>query len=78
MSQEKVEKYKQEKANRKKTLAKEKMKRTISKVCAWIILVLIVGWAGYSGYQSYEAKQPAKTIFCQTTEIDEYMESLAE
>lgn len=78
MSQEKVERYKQEKANRKKTLAREKMKRNVSRVCAWAILLLIVGWAGYSGYQYYEAKQPAKTIFCQTTEIDNYMESLAE
>ena len=78
MSQEKVERYKQEKANRKKILAREKMKRNVSRVCAWAILLLIVGWAGYSGYQYYEAKQPAKTIFCQTTEIDNYMESLAE
>ena len=78
MSQEKVERYKQEKANRKKTLAREKMKRNVSRVCAWTILLLIVGWAGYSGYQYYEAKQPAKTIFCQTTEIDNYMDSLAE
>lgn len=78
MSQEKVERYKQEKANRKKILAREKMKRNVSRVCAWAILLLIVGWAGYSGYQYYEAKQPAKTIFCQTTEIDNYMDSLAE
>ena len=78
MSQEKVERYKQEKANRKKTLAREKMKRNVSRVCAWTILLLIVGWAGYSGYQYYEAKQPAKTIFCQTAEIDNYMDGLAE
>ena len=78
MSQEKVERYKKEKANRKQTVKKERMKRTASKVCAWAILFLMVGWAGYSGYQSYEAKQPAKTIFCQTAEIDNYMDSLAE
>lgn len=78
MSQEKVERYKQEKANRKQTVARERMKRTISKVCAWAILLLIVGWAGYSGYQYYDAKQPAKTIFCQTTEIDNYMQGLTE
>ena len=78
MSQEKVERYKKEKANRKQTVKKERMKRTASKVCAWAILFLIVGWAGYSGYQSYEAKQPAKTIFCQTAEIDNYMDGLAE
>lgn len=78
MSKEKVERYKQEKANRKQTLAKEKMKRKATQACAWAVLALIVGWAGYSGYQYYDAKQPAKTIYCQTTEIDNYMDSLAE
>ena len=78
MSQEKVERYKQEKANRKQTVKKERMKRAASKACAWAILLLIVGWAGYTGYQYSDAKQPAKTIFCQTAEIDNYMDGLAE
>ena len=78
MSQEKVERYKQEKANRKQTVKKERMKRAASKVCAWAILLLIVGWAGYSGYQYYDAKPAAKTICCQTAEIDNYMDGLAE
>lgn len=78
MSKEKVERYKQEKANRKQTLAKEKRQRKINQACACAILVLIVGWVGYSGYQYYEAKQPPKTIACQTTEIDNYMDSLSE
>lgn len=78
MSKEKVERYKQEKANRKKTIAKEKMKRKATQACAWTMLALIVCWAGYSGYQYYDAKQPAKTIACQTAEIDDYLDSLAE
>ena len=42
MSQEKVERYKQEKANRKQTVKKERMKRAASKACAWAILLLML------------------------------------
>ena len=49
MSQAKVDRYKEEKANRKKILAKEKRKRITGIICGWVIAVLIVGWAGYSG-----------------------------
>lgn len=78
MSQEKVDRYKQEKANRKKTVARERMQRKASIAGVWVVLVLVVGWAGYSGYQYYEAKQPAQTYTCQTADIDNYMSSLDE
>ena len=46
MSQAKVEQYKKDKANRKKTMKKEKMQRIAGRICACAILVVIVGWAG--------------------------------
>ena len=66
MSQAKVEQYKKDKANRKKTMKKEKIQRIAGRICACAILVVIVGWAGYTGYQdlgySYTAKFAVKPI----------------
>ena len=46
MSQAKVDKYKKEKANRKKEMAKQKTEKIIGIICGCAILVAIVGWAG--------------------------------
>ena len=54
MSQAKVDKYKKEKANRKKEMAKQKTEKIIGIICGCAILVAIVGWAGYTGYNYYE------------------------
>ena len=40
MSQAKVDRYKEEKANRKKILAKEKRKRIAGTICGWLIAYL--------------------------------------
>ncbi len=76
MSQEKVDKYKKEKANRKKTLARNKVKHVIGVCFGWVVLALVVGWAGYSGYNYYEDKKPAETYHCDTTAIDDYLSGL--
>lgn len=76
MSQAKVEQYKKDKANRKKTMKKEKMQRIAGRICACVILVVIVGWAGYTGYQYYEQNRPTKTIYADTTAISDYVKGL--
>lgn len=76
MSQAKVEQYKKEKANRKKTLAKEKRKHVIAVVCTWVVCLAIVGWAGFSGYNYYESRKPAKTYHVSTTDLDNYLSTL--
>lgn len=50
MSQAKVDRYKEEKANRKKTLKKQKLMQTIYTICGSVICLAIVGWIGYSAY----------------------------
>jgi hypothetical protein len=65
MSQEKVNKYKQEKANRKQILKKQKRNRMITKVVGSIVCLAIVGWIGYSAYDS-----TAKKIASSQTEVD--------
>lgn len=58
MSQEKVERYKEQKRNRKKILKKEKRLHILEVTAAVVICAAIVGWAGYSGYSYYENNKP--------------------
>ena len=48
MSQEKVDKYKQEKANRKQNMKKEKVKQAFRRVVVGVLGFALVGWLGYS------------------------------
>ena len=48
MSQEKVDKYKKEKANRKETMRKEKIANKIRKFVVVVVGVALIGWVGYS------------------------------
>ena len=65
MSQAKVDKYKKEKANRKKEI-----------ICGCAILVAIVGWAGYTGYNYYEDNKPAQTYYTNTSAVSSYVSGL--
>lgn len=76
MSQAKVEKYKKEKANRKKILAKEKAQKIVARISAWVILIAIAGWAVYSGFQYYEDHRPSKTIYADVEALSDYMSGL--
>ena len=49
MSQAKVDRYKEEKKNRKKIMAKEKRMRIAGYVAGCLVAAGIIGWAGYSG-----------------------------
>ena len=51
MSQAKVDRYKEEKKNRKKTMAKEKRLHLLAVVCGWLVVIALAGWAGVSGYR---------------------------
>ncbi|MEG1291653.1 MAG: hypothetical protein RSD28_05085 [Lachnospiraceae bacterium] len=67
MSQEKVDHYKEEKANRKKNMKKQKITHITSMILGTVAGVAIIGWVGYSGYgyfQSQKAENPT------TTQID--------
>jgi hypothetical protein len=76
MSQAKVDKYKQEKANRKQTMAREKAGRIAGRICAWVILLAIVGWAGYSGYSYYEDNLPTSTYYTDVSALSDYLNGL--
>lgn len=76
MSQAKVDRYKKEKANRKKTIARNKLKARIATVCTCAVVAGLVGWAGYGIYENYENNKPAETFYCTTSAIDDYLASI--
>lgn len=78
MSQAKVDKYKELKANRKKIMARQKAGRIAGTICGWAVLIALVGWIGYSAYNWYQTSRPAKTIYVEMNEITDYISSLAE
>ena len=71
MSQAKVDRYKEEKKNRKKIMAKEKRMRIAGYVAGCLVAAGIIGWAGSSGYSAYEASKPMETIYANQTRIED-------
>ena len=76
MSQAKVDRYKEEKKNRKAIIAKEKRKHVLSVATAVLVAVAVLGWAGVSGYQAYQNNKPLETIYTDMSAINDYMTSL--
>jgi len=62
MSQEKVNRYKEEKANRKETMKKQKRAGIIRNCIAGVVLVAAVAWVGYSGVTYYIAHRPRPEV----------------
>ena len=76
MSQEKVNKYKEQKANRKETMKKQKRASLIRNVVAAVVLVATVGWVGYSGVTYIIRHQPRQEVGVNYTSVADYVESL--
>jgi hypothetical protein len=55
MSQEKVDRYKQEKANRKKIMRKQRVMSIVRKGVLTLAALALVAWLGYSAYDMYES-----------------------
>ena len=78
MSQEKVDRYKKEKANRKKTMKKEKVMYFIRRCIVAVLAVVLIGWIGYSAFKVYETNRPVETAEVDYNAITDYEMSLAE
>lgn len=61
MSQAKVDRYKEEKANRKKTMKKAKIMHGFYSVIGAAICVVILGWIGYSAYGYFHSEDTQTT-----------------
>ncbi len=71
MSQEKVDRYKKEKANRKKTMRREKILNGVRTAVICVAAVGIVGWVGYSAYGVYEDNRGTETVEINYDAFDE-------
>lgn len=67
MSQEKVDRYKQEKAHRKENIAKQKKRRKLICICSYILIAVIAAGAAFGIYRHFNPK-PAETTETQTAE----------
>ena len=76
MSQAKVERYKEEKKNRKETMAREKRNQLLSKAAVAVVCVAVLGWIGVSAVQVYENNKPMETIYTDLSALDDYMAGL--
>lgn len=76
MSQAKVDRYKEDKKNRKAIMAKEKRANMLRALAGGAVLVVLLGWIGVSAYDMYESSKPLETVYVDTTAIDEYMTNL--
>ncbi len=67
MSQEKVDRYKQEKAHRKENIAKQKKRRKLIRICSYILIAVIAAGTTFGIYRHFNPK-PAETTETQTAE----------
>ncbi len=72
MSQEKVDRYKEQKKNRKAILAKKKRDAFLTKCGFGLVVILLAAWLGYSAVDSYYAKANSGTVYADVTALDEY------
>ena len=78
MSQEKVDRYKQEKANRKKIMKKQRIMNVLRTCAASLVGLALVGWLGYSAYDTYTANQEREVVSVNYDAINDYLNGLSE
>lgn len=80
MSQEKVDRYKNEKANRQKIQKREKRVFFLEKMAALLICAVVVGWIGYSAYgvvtREDTSEQEATVTEMDIDAITDYLQNL--
>ena len=78
MSQEKVERYKEQKANRKEIMKKEKRARILRNSIAAAMLVAVMVWLGYSAVDFYFDNLPREVVEVDYSAITDYQEAMSE
>ena len=78
MSQEKVDRYKQEKANRKKKIRKQRILGVLRKCVLSLAGLALVGWLGYSAYDTYESKQEREVASVNYDAINSYLSTISQ
>ena len=76
MSQEKVDRYKEQKANRKEMMKKAKRAELIRNCVASVVLVAVIAWVGYSVVTYIIKHQPRPEVDVNYTSVADYVEGL--
>ncbi len=76
MSQEKVDRYKAQKANRKKNMAVQKLKYRLSIGVTTLCAIAIVGYIGYSAYDTITANQTVERTEVNVDSLTNYLSSV--
>lgn len=77
MSQEKVAKYKEEKAKRKEIMKKQRVAKNFRKGIGIVVLVLLVGYIGGSGVKYYQDNKPRKVVEVDYSALNDYIDGLS-
>ena len=80
MSQKKVDAYKQEKANRKQIMKREKRMLFIEKLIGVVVCIALIGWFGFSIYNKAVTTEVTNTVVntdINTEALDAYLETLS-
>lgn len=77
MSQEKVDRYKQEKANRKKTMRKQKAMSIVRKAVLAVVALALVGWLGYSAYDMYNSGKERVVAEVNYDAVTDYLNNMS-
>lgn len=77
MSQEKVDKYKEQKANRKEIMKKQKRAKLLRNSLTGLVCVVLLGWVGYSAVDYYQSNKPRKSVEVDYAALNEYTEGLS-
>ncbi len=78
MSQAKVDKYKEEKANRKQIIRKQRIMNVVRKCVLTLAALALVGWLGYSAYDTYESNQERAVASVNYDAINNYLSTLSQ
>lgn len=77
MSQEKVDRYKQEKANRKKTMRRQKVMGIIRKAVLAVVALALVGWLGYSAWGMYDSGKERVVAEVNYDAVTDYLNNMS-
>ena len=78
MSQEKVDRYKKEKANRKKIMRREKLMSIVRKAVLTVAALALIGWLGYSAYDIYNSNKERVVAEVNYDAVTDYLNSRSE
>lgn len=76
MSQAKVDKYKQEKANRQQIMKKQKRMHRFEMTAIALVCAVFVGWVGYSVYDKVSGEDGKETVVFDAGAVQDYLTEL--